>query len=124
MDIKKLLLPFYFGSVSEEERLHVERELLTDPEALTDYLDLKRHVEAASLQISKPSNQLWERLKPKTLRQKRVLFSVSLGAALAAGIALFFFLQTKPETRELDQPAISNILFDSSSELPVSSGVL
>ena len=40
--IQRLLLPFYFGAIKEDERLLVEKELLTDSEILVDYLDLKR----------------------------------------------------------------------------------
>ena len=90
---RKMLLPFYFGSVSDEDRLIVERELLIDSEVLTDYLDLKRELEVASLSSHEPSASLWQRLKPKTQKQKRVLFSFSVGAAVAAGLLIFFLFQ-------------------------------
>jgi hypothetical protein len=124
MNTKKILLPFYFGSVSEEERLQVERNLLTDSETLTDYLDLKRELEAASLSMAAPSNGLWEKLKPGTEKQKCVYLSLSLGAAVAAGLAIILVLQSRPKPTELIQPPVSKVLFDSSSELPASSGVL
>ena len=122
--MQKLLLPFYFGSVSEDDRLTVERELLTDSEVLTDYLDLKRELEASSLPALEPSSSLWYRLKPKTEKQKKIFFSFSVGAAIAAGLAVFFLFQTQPKQTELIQPSAQRVLFDSSSELPVSSGVL
>lgn len=124
MKTKDLLLPFYFGSISEEERIHMERELLTDSEVLTDFLDLKRDLEAAGLIVNSPSENLWQNLKPKTIQQKRFYISLSLGAALAAGIAIIVLIQSQPKARELIQPPISQTLFDSSSELPASSGVL
>lgn len=124
MNAKELLLRFYFGSVGEEERLHVERELLSDPEALTEYLDLKRSLEAASLPAVAPSRALWEKLRPKTEKQKRFYLSLSLGAALAAGLALAFVFHSRPKPSALVQPSASKVLFDSSAELPASSSVL
>lgn len=124
MNTKKLLLPFHFGSLSEEERLHVEQELLTDSEVLTDYLDLKRDLEASSLFMTAPSYSLWERLKPKTQKQKRFYLSLSIGAAVAAGLAIIVAIQSDPKPTELVQPSVSKVLFDSSSELPASSSVL
>jgi hypothetical protein len=130
MKPQKRLLAFYFGSLSEEERLKVERDLLTDVEVLTDYLDLKRDLEAAPLPSKQPSSALWERLKPKTVQRRRLYLSLSIGAAVAAGFALILFLQPqpqpqpKPKPTELMQPSAAKVLFDSSAELPASSGVL
>lgn len=122
--LKDLMLPFYFGSVNEEERLFVEREILTDTEVLVDYLDLKRKVEAAPLPNAHPSPSLWEKLRPKSERQKRTWISISLCAAVAAGLAFFFLIQPVVQTTEMIQPSADRALFDSSAELPVSSGVL
>jgi hypothetical protein len=126
MKTQKHLLAFYFGSLSEEERLKVERELLTDVEVLTDYLDLKRDLEAAPLPSKQPAPALWERLKPKTVQRRRLYLSLSIGAAVAAGFALVLFLQPQPPPKpaELMQPSAAKVLFDSSAELPASSGVL
>lgn len=124
MNTKKLLLPFYFGSVSEAERLHVEHDLLVDPEILTDYLDLKREIESANLAALVPSKSLWEKLKPKTQKQKRFYLSLSLGAAVAAGLVIIFIFKSRPTPTDFVQPSASKVLFDSSSELPASSGVL
>jgi hypothetical protein len=126
MKPQKRLLAFYFGSLSEEERLKVERDLLTDVEVLTDYLDLKRDLEAAPLPSKQPSSALWERLKPKTVQRRRLYLSLSIGAAVAAGFALILFLQPQPQPKptELMQPSAAKVLFDSSAELPASSGVL
>lgn len=124
MNTKKLLLPFHLGSVNEEERLHIEQKILTDSEVLTDYLDLKREFEAASLAVTVPTNSLWENLTSKAQKQKRFYLSLSLGAAIAAGFAVIFILQTRSKPSDLIQPSASKVLFDSSSELPASSGVL
>lgn len=121
-ELKNLLLPFYFGSVSEDERLLVEREILADPEVLVDYLDLKRKVEGAHLIAAQPSSSLWEKIRPKTPTQKKAWISLSLGAAIAACLALLFIFQST--TTKMVQPSANHALFDSSSELPVSSGVL
>jgi hypothetical protein len=122
--LQKLLLPFYFGSVTDEERLLVEREMLTDTEVLVDYLDLKRSLEAAPLSALQPSALLWQRIKPKNPAQKKVWISFSIGAALAAGIALALLFRGGSETPELTQPSANRALFDSSSEHSASSGVL
>jgi hypothetical protein len=122
--VKKQLLDFHFGSVSETDRLLIEQELLLDSEMLVDYLDLKRQVEAAYVIPPQPSLGLWEKMKPKTQAQRRTWISLSVGAALAAGLALFFAFHPVPQEIDLTQPTANNALFDSSSELPVSSGVL
>jgi hypothetical protein len=124
MKTKGLLLPFYFGSLNDQERIEVERALLTDLETLTDYLDLKRRLEASPLPASRPSRSLWERLMPRTQKQKRLYLSLSVGAALAAGLAIAFILHSRPKSTELMPPPVTRILFDSSSELPASSSVL
>jgi hypothetical protein len=123
-EIKKIMLSFYFGSVNEEERLLIERELLTDSEVLVDYLDIKRKLEAANILDSQPSQSLWHKMKPKNPVQRKVWISFSVGAAVAAGLVLFFIFQTAPDQIEMPQPSAHRVLFDSSSELPASSGVL
>jgi hypothetical protein len=124
LNIRDLLLPFYFGSVNEEERLFIEREMLSDTEVLVDYLDLKRQVEAATPLATQPSPHLWERLRPKTPAQRRAWLSLSIGAALATGLAFFFLLHSTTQITEINQPSINRAIFDSSSELPASSSVL
>jgi hypothetical protein len=84
------LLPFYFGTLESDQRLQVERRLLEEPDALIDYFDLKRKLEAADILPSQPSARVWSRLSLKIKKTpKKALFTVSLSAALAAGIALF-----------------------------------
>lgn len=122
-EMKYTLLSFYFGTLSEEQRLDVEREMIEDAEVLLDYLELKRKIEAAASVPSKASERVWKSLQPK-LRKKSFWISISMGAAIAAGFAFFMYLQTGSESFELKKPSTNNVLFDSSAELPVSSGVL
>jgi hypothetical protein len=118
MKTHELLIPFYFGSLEEENRLAVERDLLEDPEILVEYLDLKRSIEAAQTVPQMPSQKLWGRLEKNLTTKKKWLYSLSLGAAIAAALLLFFY--AKPES----QNHATEILFDASPELPASSGVL
>ncbi|PIT99472.1 MAG: hypothetical protein COT74_10760 [Bdellovibrionales bacterium CG10_big_fil_rev_8_21_14_0_10_45_34] len=122
--LKKLMLPFYFGSVTEAERLLVEREILGDPEVLIDYLDLKRKVEGADCVAAQPSPSLWKRLAPTTSKQKKAWLLLSLGTAAAACLTFLFVSRPVPETTEFVQPSANRALFDSSSELSASSNVL
>jgi hypothetical protein len=98
--------------------------MLSDSEALIDYLDFKRQIEAATVTGMNPSPGLWEKIKPRTKKQRLTWISVSVGAALAAGLILAFILSREPKPVDLVQPSANRILFDSSSELPASSGVL
>lgn len=121
--IKDLLLPFYFGSITDEDRTRVERELLTDSEILVDYLDLKRNIEAAELFPMSPSSQVWHRLEQKINPRKKMILSISFGA-IAAMIVLSFIFILKPKSIENVQTAdASEILYDS-RELSISSDVL
>jgi hypothetical protein len=121
-ELRNLLLPFHFGAVTEEQRLEVEQELLTDTETLVDYLDLKRQAESARAVPSRPSSGLWEKIKPTHFPRRRTWVSVTVGAALAAGLFFYFQHPTKPV--EFSQPSVNRALFDSNAELPASSGVL
>ncbi len=119
------LLPFYFGSLPEAEILNVERELLCDPELLTEYLDLKRSLEGAR-EISPPSASVWQRIERQMTPRKRLMISVSVGAALAACLALVLFLarQSSHITAGRDLPSESGVLFDANDEPNANSGVL
>ena len=119
--IKDLLLPFYFGSIAETERIKVERELLTDTEVLVDFLDLKRSLEAAETIPNGPSVNLWTKLSQHSKFQKKAIWTLSFGAGLAAAIALVFVFN---KTSDFSKTKGQEILFDSSSELPVNSSVL
>lgn len=122
MNTKEMLLPFYFGSVNEEQRLLIERELLTDEEVLVDYLDLKRSIEGSKLLQQEPSASLWEKLKPK--EKKKFYISLAIGSAVAAGLVALILFKSSTKPEESAPMPVTNILFDSSSELPASSGVL
>lgn len=121
--IRPLLLPFYFGSVSDGDRLIVERELLTDSEALVNFFDLKREIEAVQEVPQHPSSQLWRQLRARIKPRRKLVLSFSLGfAACLLALAAIFF---RPRSETLGPPKTSGeILFDSSSELPVNSNVL
>jgi hypothetical protein len=123
---KSLLLPFYFGSIKDQDRMLVERELLSDSEMLIDYLDLKRSLEHAPMVPQQPSTALYQRLLPKTSKRKLVFWVASFGAAAAAAIVAVFFMSSNPSSTKT--PAHLNehkeILFDSNSELSINSNVL
>jgi hypothetical protein len=121
--IRSLLLPFYFGSVSDEDRLIVERELLTDSEALVDFFDLKREMEAVQEVPQHPSNQLWRQLRARLKPRRQLVRSFGLGFAACLLALAAIFLRPRPET--LSPPkTVNEILFDASSELPVNLNVL
>lgn len=118
------LLAFYFGSIDDDARLEIERALLTDEENLISYFDLKREIEAARAVPSGPSPNLWRRLANSKHIRRQTIVSISLGAALAAGLALFFVLRTGSDTQEIKAVPVDRVLFDSSAEQSASLGVL
>ena len=120
--IQQWLMPFYFGSIDDEKRLIVERELLTDPEILVDYFDLKRKIESAEEIPNGPSQKLWYKLKQKLEPRQKVIYSLSLGLA-AVGLLFFAILLFKMEKLE-QSTSQGEILFDLNRELPASSNVL
>lgn len=122
--IGKLLLPFYFGSISESDRLQVERELLLDTEVLVDFLDLKRNLECEPLCTPAPSAQVWSRLSIRAKLQKRPKFFLSVGLAVAASLIIFFIYWAGDNSSAPTSSSINQFLFDSSSELPANSNVL
>ena len=123
MNPNQNLVSFYFGSLSDEARLTIEREMLTDPEVLLDYLDLKREIEGAAQVPQAPSPFVWQRLqaKMKVSRRAKISFAVGLGVA-AAIAALFLLLHRSVDT----EPTLGGkaILFDSGSEQLGHSNVL
>lgn len=122
-NIKSLLLPFYFGSVKEDERTLVERELLVDSEMLLDYLDLKRTIEKAELVPSAPSIAVWKNLRQKTSKRQRLIFSLGAAAALVLALSIFLLKQQPQESTSVT-PVQNEMLFDSMSEPSSSSNVL
>jgi len=123
-EYQSLLKSFHAGTVDENQRLKVERDLLTDPEILLDYLDMKRELEFASPVPQLPTQKLWQRLVTQIPRQRKTLISLSLGAAIAASLVIvsFYFLRAKPELQKTsDAP---KVYFDSIHELSANSNVL
>jgi hypothetical protein len=118
----KNLLPFYFGSLDGQLRLDVEQKLLTDPEFLLDYLDLKRNLEAAETVPQAPSLQLWQRLSTR-IPKRKYSYSLAFGLAIAASLVaiVFFFGQSRPQSFSKYD---TQILFDSGSEPFSGVGVL
>ena len=118
--IHNLLVPFYFGTVKESDRLFVEKELLTDAEALVDYLDLKRQMEEAEA-VPSLSPKIWSRLQRRLQPRRQVIFGFSIGMAVLASLILIsLYLKPAPTTA----PQHQDLLFDSNSELSTNSGVL
>lgn len=126
-EIKSLFPLFHLGNISEENRILLERELLTDAEILVEYLDYKRKKESAELLPAGPSPFLWKKLSEKFILRKKYVLPVSFGAAAVAALVFIIFLM-KPvnvlEQQNEPTKSSSGILFDSSSELPASSNVL
>jgi len=119
---KNSLVEFYFGSLPEEKRLHIEKEMLTDPEILLDYLDLKREIEGSQLVPQQPSKLLWQRLRHVAKKKQAWYITLAVGA-LAATIA-FIYLMNKPNVGEEPFMVNGKILFDSGAEHPLTSDVL
>ncbi len=117
-EIEKSLTDFHFGELSEASRLHLERDLFCDPELLLNYFDLKRRIESAATVPQMPSPHLWDGLKEKAQRKwNKKTLSISIGIAIAAGVALFLFFSAQNEKGH-------GILFDGRDELSTNSTVL
>lgn len=123
--IKSLLLPFYFGSIEDKDRIIIERELLTDTETLIDYLDLKRSLEAAEVLPQIPSRSVWVKLQQHVPIKKKFIIPISFGTAVAASVfaAFLFFHESTQNTKEHIQLS-EDVLFDTRTELPAHSSVL
>ena len=121
---KKLLLPFYFGSINDQDRLAIEQEMLCNEELLVDYFDLKRTIEIASSVPQLPSPSVFISLKALLPKHKKTWINLSIGAAIAASILLFYTFKITDETYELKSPSAHRKIYDSSSELFLNSTVL
>jgi len=111
------LLSFYFGSLSDAERLKVEQTMLTDTEMLLDYLDLKRQMELATPVVQQPSPALWRRLQAKVKTSKKTQFALVLGISLAAAASLFLFLTATEPVSDGNTPSVQiHTLIDSGHE--------
>lgn len=114
--MKSSLLPFYFGTLSEAERLKIEQSVLTDTEVLLDYLDLKRQMEAANPVVQQPSAALWRRLQTKIKTSPKTRFALILGISLAAAASLLLFFTTT-QTSDMNTPSVQiHTLIDSGHE--------
>lgn len=118
------LQAFYLGTLTEADRLEVERDLLVDSELLLDFFELKRESENVRPVPSGPSPQLWQKLvRTRPSRRQALWLSAAAGAA-AATLALFWSLQQNAAVENLPAPLQTKVIFDSSAELPVTSNVL
>jgi hypothetical protein len=123
LDVRKLLTPFYFGSISDAERLVVERELLIDSETLVDYLDLKRKIEFATEIPAEPSPSVWRRLQAEIKPRRKLVLTLSFAVGLAASVMIAAMFFKKP-TSDLPMTNGTPILFDSGNEQSGGSSVL
>lgn len=124
-DIRDRLVPFYFGAIQDEERLSLERALLTETDILVDYLDLKREIEGAGLVPAGPSPALLRRLSERLARMpRRRIIAVSLGLAAAASIAVCLFALSRPAPGSARGASKDGVLFDPGRELSDQGGVL
>jgi hypothetical protein len=124
--MKNKLLEFYFGGLSESERLQMEQQLLIDSETLVNYLDLKRAIESAEIIPSHPSNQVWQNLRARLTVKKKVFFPFVLGAAAAIVVLILWTINLRQISGPDKKPGFSGagLIFDSSRELPAGSNVL
>ena len=119
---RESLLPFYFGTLHEAERLELERDMLIDPALLLDFLDLKRELEGAPEVPSAPSPQVWHRLSARLPKSRPARLAWAAGLTALAAAAWVFFAQPRP-TRAPVAPE-HGILFDSGREQFSHSNVL
>ena len=120
--VRELLLPFHSGNIDEKNRLRVERELFIDPELLTEYLDLKREAEGAR-ELPIPSPKGYRRLLAQIPQRKKFFLSLSVGAAIAAGVFFFLYLHSAQQSGSSGKNS-HEILFDSNREPSVTANVL
>ncbi len=121
-EIKNSLLEFHFGLLDENQRLQLEKEMITDPEMLINYLDLKREVEGNALIPQQPSPFLWQRLQRVSVKKKSWFIAFAVGA-VAATLACFYIL-AQPKGEIVPFTRDHSILFDSSAEHSFASDVL
>lgn len=122
--IQSLLLPFHFGSIDDQSRLIIEREMLSDAELLVEYFDIKRTLESAESIPQAPSPKLWHRLQGKAMSRKKLILSWSFGVAVAASLVFLSFHLMRTTPTEIKTSVEKEILFDSGSELLANSNVL
>lgn len=114
-------IAFYFGSCEEGDRLAMEKELLSDPEALVDFLDLKRRLEIAETLPQGPSPKVWRKLQSRWKAHPQKAVPLAFGILVAACAMVLFMFYFHKDTQVPVQP---HFLFDSFSELSAASNVL
>lgn len=124
MNIDPSLLDFYHGSLTESERLEIERKMLSDPIHLLDFLDLKRELDGAAKVPETPSAYLWHRLAKKIPTSRRAQISLVVGLTFACLLWLSFTLWPKQTFVSDSSTNESRTLFDSGHEQPGLSDVL
>lgn len=122
------LVSFYFGAVTETERLQIEQQLLLDPEVLVNYLDLKRSVENTGAIPQTPSPHIWTKLQAKMTTKRTAAWVFGFAVAAAAILLIvnlqLFFPGAESVQSQFTEVSPGKIIFDSSSELPAGSNVL
>lgn len=119
-----LLLPYYFGSISESDRLEVEQALLVDTEYLLNYLDLKRQLELAPLTHQAPSSRVYLNLRDQVRSKKKFFIPFALTASVGAALIFGWTFVRHPSSTQPSHNQSSEIYFDTPGELSVSSSVL
>ena len=124
-DLNPKLTEFHFGTLSERERLVIERQMLLDPELLVNYFDLKRELEFAPSVPQEPSADLWRRLRAQVRSKPKFFLAISLLTAFASlAVVLVMSARLFPENAASPEMKDKSILFDSKSELSTTAGVL
>lgn len=119
---KRRLIHFYFGAIEADARLSVERDLLSDPEFLLDYFDLKRQIEAAEAVPEFSAEGVLIRLRNRIRPPRRLVLASLVGALAASFLLVWYFGMLKPVLQTgVDGP--KKTLFDARGELSASSGV-
>jgi hypothetical protein len=111
--MKSTLLSFYAGDVSASVRLEIERQMLTDPEVLLDFFEIKREAERAECVPQVTSPQVWQRLHAHLPKSRRARWTWALSLGLAAALALLLFSKNQSVSKA---HVGKSTLFDSSSE--------
>ena len=100
------LVPYHFGAIAEEARARVEAHLLGCPACLTDFLALKRSIEAPE---ARPTAMAKARLRKAVMREigreepglswywwERPLAVAFAGAAMLTAIVLVHGVESAP----------------------------
>lgn len=127
---RRRLIPFYFGAIESKERLSLERDLLSDPELLLDYFELKREIESAEAIPAFSSEAVFARLVKRIESPRTMAFGTLVGA-IAASVLLAWYFGVLPGVQnsaillqgQKESGSQKALFFDASGELSHSSGV-